>query len=168
MRSDADRPHVIVFGLMLGTLALVLIFAGVDRAGGWRAAINAGDEQHLETWDHWLLVQASAAHRLLGLMVVPIGQTVDYDYDALPQPRAGLTGLSVLSALGATAWRVRRRYPLVTYGLAWVLIVIAPRLVIQTPRSYLSEHQMYAAIPGAMLVLGGAVAAIARLKGNKT
>lgn len=120
--------------------------------------INVGEAPGVTvTWDRWLLLQAAAAHRLLGLVVVPIGLTVDYDYDALAQPQAGVLGLVTLGGLACLAWRVRQRRPRVAFGLAWVLIVIAPRLVIQTPRSYFSEHQLYLALVGVAMVVGSLV-----------
>lgn len=143
-----------IAGLTLATLAVVLVLVGIGRYGSVRGLVNIGEAPGVATdATSWLLLQASAAHRLLGMLIIPVGQTIDADYDVLPQPVSGIIGLVTLTVIGVTAWRVRRRYPLASYGLAWVLGVILPRLVVQTPRSYLAEHHMYLAIPGAMLVV---------------
>lgn len=157
-----------IVGLTLATLALVLVLVGIGRYGSVRGLVNAGEAPEVATDAmSWLLIQATAAHRLIGLTVIPVGQTVDADLDRLPQPVSGLMGLGTLGLLGVVAWRVRRRYPLVTFGLTWMLIVSAPRLIIQTPRSQFNEHQWFLGLVGAAFVLGDRVPVVVAWVGER-
>lgn len=144
------RPMLIggVIGLcLLGTIAL--------DWSGVRAYVNMGEApgmQYLHWWP-WLLLQSSAAFREIGLFLFPVGLTVDYDYDLVPiafrvVALCGLAGLPILALL------VYRRRPLVAYGLLWTLISVAPRLIIQTPRSYLNDPHFYVALIGLILAAG--------------
>lgn len=100
-------------------------------------------------WSTWIPIQATAAVRLLGLFLLPIGQTVDYDYDFVTLPIRYACVL-ILALPPSLAYRLRRE-PLIAFGLAWALIAIAPRLLVQTPRSYFSEHQFYVPVLGLAL-----------------
>ena len=85
--------------------------------------------------------------------MLPLPLTVDYDYDvvALWVRYAALAGLVALAGL---AWSQRSRRPLVTFGLAWTLLAILPRFIVQTPRGILNEHQFLTPLIG--LVIAGA------------
>ena len=99
----------------------------------------------------WLRFQAVAATRLLGMLPLPLGQTVDFDVEAVPAAMQ-LVALAQLAMLGATAivlWRVDRQ---AAFGLTWILTALAPRLVVQTPGSFLNEHHVFLAMPGAALI----------------
>lgn len=145
----AWRRTIITGAAMAAGVALVL---GLELHG-WSYERGAG----VLPAGQWALVQATAGARLCWLVVWPwAGQTVDYDYDAVT---AGWRWLSAggLVALTGLAYRVRRRAPMVAVGVAWILIVILPRLVIQTPRSYFNEHQFYVSLAGVALIVAGVV-----------
>ena len=71
------------------------------------------------------------------------------DLDAL-SPQMELS-LALLVVLAVAAWRVRTRARWVTFAAGWALVALVPRLVIQTPRSYLNEHQFYLPLLGLLL-----------------
>jgi len=105
----------------------------------------------------WGLAQASAAVRLVGLSVFPMGQTIDFDYDRVPGPFR-VAALGVLCAVAVWAVATWRRAGLLGVGVAWILIAILPRLIVRTPRSYFNEHQFYLALIGVGVVVAALVA----------
>lgn len=104
----------------------------------------------------WARLQSAAAVRLLMLVVVPWGQTQDFDYDhlSLLWQRLAVVELVGLGGLAVALWR---RHRPIALGLAWVLIATLPRLIVPTPRSYLSEHQFYLALVGCAVAISGLV-----------
>jgi hypothetical protein len=99
----------------------------------------------------WFLVQSAAAARLVLLVVLPVGQTPDFDYDAVPFV-ARVGSVVALGSLGLVAWVCRADRVLI-FGLVWMLVALAPRLLVQTPRSYLNEHQFYVPLLGLLVLV---------------
>ena len=126
----------------------------ISVTGGWLRLVNLGEAAGMqETWLPWLLVQSTAAVRLMGLTLWPFfgGFTVDYDYDAIGHMwRYG--ALLTLIGVAGLAWTLRRQR-LVAFGLAWMLLAVLPRLLVQTPRSYLNEHQWLLAGIGLLIAV---------------
>lgn len=125
----------------LGVNVALLATAIADR--GWLTLVNLGEAGGMRIeWLPWLLIQSTAVVRLTALSLVPWfgGFTVDYDYDLIPQAFR-LVALLTLCGLPVLAWRLRKSQPMLAFGLAWMLIAVGPRLLIQTPRSYFNEHQ---------------------------
>ena len=127
----------------LGTLGLTI---GVIVMGGPQRLANIGDEYGITATD-WLLAQSAAAHRLLSLSLWPSGLTVDPDIDLITHGWR-LAAVSLLAGLSVLAYRLRQTQPLITFGLTWTLLTILPRLIVQTPRGYLNDHQGYLALIG--------------------
>lgn len=133
-------------------VAAVCLLGGLAVAVGWSDLVNLGESNAATvTAASWALSQATAAFRLVMLTIVPIGQTVDFDVDVLAP---WVAWVSVGGLLGVTALAVSQRRSLVGIGLAWTLIAILPRLIVQTPKSYLNEHQWFTPLIG--LVIAGA------------
>lgn len=132
-------------------LAGGVLIAGIVAYGGPLAIVNIGDpgEARVSGLD-WLLVQSAAAMRTLGLLIVPYGLTVDYDYDRVPMVLRWLA-VAGLAGLAVWAWMLRRSW--IGLGLACMLVIIAPRLLIQTPRSHFNLHQAYLLLPGFALIV---------------
>ena len=136
----------------LGSLAFVPL--GAWKYGGLPRMVNLFEGPGMTvTWWDWLQIQATAVLRLFTLTILPLGQTVDYDYDRIPKMWQ-LAALASLIALSVLLWKLTQAQPIIAFGLAWALIAILPRFVIQTPRSYLNEHQAYLSLIG--LAIAGA------------
>lgn len=101
------------------------------------------------SWPTWALLQATALARLTALAVLPIGQTVDYDYTRVP---LGLQWGAVAALVAAIAWAWQQSR-LIVFGAAWTLCAAAPRFIVPTPRSVFNEHQFYLPLVGLALVL---------------
>lgn len=138
-------------------IAAALVCGGILAYGGLSAIVNSGEAPSARSEaSDWLLVQSAAVARTLGVLVLPSGPfTVDYDYDLVPMSLRVLS-VVVLAGVGVAAWGLRRRWTLGAYALAWMLIVSAPRLVVQTPRSYFNDHQAYLLVPAFALLVGAA------------
>lgn len=136
-----------------GALALFLVILAAVAVDGReiRTIINLGEVGDMRVqWFPWLLLQSAAAFTLIGQSLSGVGISVDADIDLIPTwmrwfAFTGLCGVAVL------VWAVRKSRPLVAYGLAWALVCILPRLIVQTPRSYMNPHQAYLMLHGLIL-----------------
>ena len=133
----------------LGSLAFLPL--GAWHYGGLSRMVNylEGPGMSIAWWD-WLLMQGTAALRLLTLAILPIGLTVDYDYDRIPLS-GRVFACTALLAIALTLWRLTHAHPLIAFGLAFAILAILPRFIIQTPRSYLNDHQAYLSLAGLAL-----------------
>ena len=139
-----------------------VIAAGVWWHGGLRAVVNADTVEGLAevtavTWGPWLLAQSGAAGYWLLASVWPDLLTPDLDVDRLSQG-ARVAGLAAILALGGVGVALRVRAPVVTLALGIVVLAVIPRLVIQTPRSYLNAHQFAVPFLGLALLTGHGLA----------
>ena len=98
----------------------------------------------------WALVQLTAIMRVIGLSLLPVWQTVDYDYAVVPLVVRLFSAVSLGAAL-VWVW-LHRANRLLVYGTAWIVVTVAPRLIVPTPLSVFSEHQAYLAVVGVALV----------------
>jgi len=102
-----------------------------------------------------LLTQAIVVWRYIGLLVLPVGQTIMHDarfVTAILDP-AALLALAGLAALVAFALRMRARDPLVTVGAVWFLAALAPSSSILPLREGMAEHRVYLASGGFFLAI---------------
>ena len=136
--------------LTMGATVALLVAAWDWRYAG--VATSAPPQPMLD----WLLLQSAAVMRLVSQGIVPVGLTPDADIDAISRGLqvASLASLMALTIVGMRMWRQR---PLVAIGLLWIMIVVAPRLFVQTPRSYLNAHHFYLALPGVALLVSASV-----------
>src|SRR5205823_4403404 len=91
-----------------------------------------------------LLTQAIIVWRYIGLLVLPVGQTIMHDarfVTSILDP-AALLALAGLAALVAFALRMRARDPLVTVGAVWFLAALAPSSSILPLRERMAEHRV--------------------------
>jgi hypothetical protein len=141
----AARPTKAVWGMLLIASLIAAVMIGVIRTD----LVTADTSIHAGAW---ALSQMTATFRLVCLAVLPLGQTVDYDYDhaARAMQIASVFGVLSLALLVPLLWQ---RYRIEALGIAWVLIVCAPRWIVQSPRNYLNEHGFYLALVGVSLVI---------------
>ena len=102
-----------------------------------------------------LLTQSIVIWRYLGLLVLPIGQSVMHAVHAVTtfaDPLA-LIALGGLIGLAVLAISLRGTVPLVTFGVIWFLAVIAPSSSIVALREGMAEHRAYFASAGAFTVV---------------
>ena len=107
---------------------------------------------------HYFLTQMRVLLTFLRLLVLPVHQNLDYDYPAstgLLHPPLTLIGMGVIAGFIFLVIKLRRRAPLIAFGLAWGLITFSINLV---PRAnVIFEHKLY------LISFGFFLAAVAAL-----
>jgi Tfp pilus assembly protein PilF len=105
---------------------------------------------------HYLLTQMRVFLTFLRILVWPVHQNLDYDYPAssgILYPPLTLVGLSAISGIIFLIIKLRRSFPVIAFGLAWMLITFSANLA---PRAnVIFEHKLYLISFGFFLVLVG-------------
>lgn len=145
------RPRWARWWILACLCGVVAIWGAEWRYGGLAAFAAMGGTQINSafdvTWAEWGLRQSAAVAYWCQSLVQLSLLTVDADIDRLSNIYSVVGGL-ILVALSLVTWR--------THSLGWGLCVatLIPRLLIQTPGSYLNAHQFYMAWVGILLGLG--------------
>ena len=148
------KQEIVVYGILGCFLTSITAIHALDpHQAGLTRFLNAGETAQMAIGTHdWLLLQASAVYRLLGVSLSGLGMTVDYDYDALSQTARWIAAGACLGLLTLTIALIRTQR-LIAFGLGWTALALLPRVFVQTPRSYLNEHQFYVPLIG--LIVAG-------------
>ena len=106
------------------------------------------------TWYEYLFTECRALFVYLRLMVLPYGQTIDYDFPVSRTifAHGALAGLVALLLMTGAAWYYRRRYPLASYGWFCFLILMAPTSSILPIRDPVAERRLYLSMIGLLLI----------------
>ena len=132
----------------------------ISIAGVVRVAVFVFIEHGVHLASFWenLRVEAVVVWRYVGLMLVPVAQSLVHDV----RPPSGPFDLGVLAAIFALVgacwvmWLVRRKMPLFVFGLTWFLFLLAPSHLIPLSEA-MAEHRTYGAAFGFFLVVGALV-----------
>ncbi len=149
---------------VLGVMLSKMLHAGVSIffQAGFPSESHDGD---ILTPAHYVLTQMRVFLTFLRLLIFPIHQNLDYDYPAssgLLHPPLTLAGLLLILGMIFLIIKLRRKLPLIAFGLAWVLITFSINLA---PRSnVIFEHKLYLISFGFLLAV---VAALAELIRNR-
>jgi len=157
------------------TLYMSLVLAGAGLAVVLKKMLHTGfgfllhtlpSESHdgdILTPVHYLLTQMRVFLTFLRLLVLPIHQNLDYDYPASTgflHPPLTLLGLIVIAGIIYAVIKFRRKYPLISWGLSWVMITF---LINLAPRSnVIFEHKLYLISFGFFLAVVAALSALIR------
>lgn len=157
-RQHAQKAPSWASWWMPAGVAAALIVAGVVWYGGLWAVVNVDTEAGITsvsavTWWQWGLAQSGAVWHWCRTVFWPAGVTPDLDVDHL-SPLTQWLGITMMMAWAGLAVRYSRTRPLVTLALLWMLCMIGPRLIVQTPRSYLNAAQFAGAFMGLALLAG--------------
>jgi len=137
--------------LYLPPLLVMLVAAGVrlgvyfgKEASGAVAAM-AGN----------FLLQLVVLWHYLALLLLPVGQSLAHEFQEVHSlwNAGALLGLLATTLLLAAAWRVRKRWPLLTMGALWFLLVLVPSSSIVPLAEPMAEHRAYLASAGVFLAL---------------
>jgi tetratricopeptide (TPR) repeat protein len=113
------------------------------------------------TWQN-IATAAQVVVRYVGLLIFPHSQTIIppiYPIDTATDTRL-IVAIVTLVGLTALAWAVRRRAPLVTFGLTWFALALAPSSilgVLAQTGSLMAEHRVYLASCGFFLAIAALV-----------
>lgn len=145
VRQRGDDPVLIV--PMLGALIVSGMAVYSDRFGNVPYLMQS----HYGAVEY-AARQAVAFWRMLALVVVPWGQTIDHDWGSVP---ALCVALAIPALLGSVVeiWRRRVSQPLLWLSACWILIAVAPRFFVRTPE-LMAEHHFYVPMVGVALLVG--------------
>ena len=163
----AALPVVIGGALLLGRASL-----SPSGLGSYAATAGLGFDRF--TRGQYLMTQFGVVVYYLRLVVLPVGQTFDYEWALARTPFAPGVVLPLLALLGLVyaAWRLRRRYPLFTFAVGWTLIILAPTSSFMPIADLAVERRMYLPLAGLMLFAAAALrdvaaAAVASARGQQ-
>lgn len=111
----------------------------------------------------WAMLQSMAAMRFSAMLFMPVGQTVDFDYELMPQALF-IVGSGLLLSAAYLAWRLGRCPTLLSLALGWLVITVLPRLLVVTPTMPFSEHQFYTPAVSFPLAVGHVIHAYANAR----
>lgn len=102
----------------------------------------------------YLLTQFEVIWRYFRLILLPLGQNLDHGYAVTRLPGTLWTwlGFAALAALALLAWRMRARYPLAVFGLAFLLILLAPTSSLVPIDDTMAERRLYLGFPGIAMI----------------
>jgi protein O-mannosyl-transferase len=175
--------YVLACGAKESAIGLPLVVLAYDRlivadrsAGGWRrlwrlhaplmGLLVAGavirtvtfvrlDQQPfaMPMWQY-LLTELIVVWRYLGLLLVPVSQSIVHSVHVVTSPLDPMALLAAagLPLLGLAAWRIRRRAPLVAFGVVWFFVLLAPSSSILPLNQAMAEHRTYLANWGIFLI----------------
>ena len=152
--------------VVLATAAVLLgiLFSQIVHAGLNVFVQSVKSESHdgdVLTPVYYFLTQMRVFLTFLRLLLLPVHQNLDYDYPAsmdLFHPPLTIIGLGVIIGFILLVIKLRRKFPLIAFGLAWMLITFSINLA---PRSnVIFEHKLYLISFGFLLASVAALMAI--------
>jgi Flp pilus assembly protein TadD len=152
-------------------LRLHLPFAGlVAVAGAVRVAVFLGVERGPEAVGLWhnALTEVGVVWRYLALLAAPVGQSIMHPVETVTSasdPRFVAAAVGLAAAAGGL-WTLRRRVPVVVFGLVWFLLLLAPAHLIPLQEA-MAEHRVYTAGCGVFLAIGGGLVTAIANRGTR-
>lgn len=125
---------------------------------------------------HYLFTQCAVIVTYLRLLIVPVGQNLDYDYPvhtSLLQGRVLCSALLLLFLLGTALYLLRKgrvegeeapgpERRLVSFGILWLFLTLSVESSIIPIEDVIFEHRMYLPAAGAFLAAAGVAGMLAR------
>jgi len=145
----------------LGAVAGVAYFWNLILGVGTGGSAGFGITEF--TWYQYFFTQCRALFVYIGMFVLPVNLTADWDFPISTTilDRGAIFGLLALLALAAAAWRFRRRFPLASYGYFVYLLLMSPTSSILPIKDPIAERRLYFSMFGLLLIL---VDVLSRLK----
>lgn len=116
---------------------------------------------------HYLVTEFSVIWIYIRLLAIPYGQALEHNYPIVQQVLTLENSVALLGlvALLVTAWRIRAKRPLVTFGVAWFFLGLCVESSV-IPLDPLIEHRLYLPMFGVILVaLDGLPALLGQRRG---
>jgi len=158
-KKDKKLFYVIV---VCATAVLYVLFTKMGQvgiSGVFRSIPSESHDGEILTPVRYVLTQMRVFLTFLRLLVLPVHQNLDYDYPAsmgLLHPPLTLVGSVMIGAMMVLIVKLRRRFGLIAFGLAWMLITFSVNLA---PRAnVIFEHKLYLISFGFLLAAVGALA----------
>jgi tetratricopeptide (TPR) repeat protein len=147
--------------MALGAAAGVAFFWNLIIGAGTGGTAGFGIKEF--TWYQYFFTQCRALFVYIGMFVLPVNLTADWDFPISRTilDRGAIFGLLALLALAAAAWHYRRRFALASYGYFVFLLLMSPTSSILPIKDTIAERRLYFSMFGLLLIL---VDVLSRLK----
>lgn len=139
-------------------LPLILLISVAGLARVWVFLFVEGGLNTAKLWEN-LIVEAGVIWRYLGLMLLPVSQSILHDVQAPSgpfDPGALIAILFWILAFGLLFF-VRKKAPLAVLGLVMFFLLLAPSHLIPLSEA-MAEHRCYTPAIGFFLAVGGLIA----------
>lgn len=154
--------------VLLPLLLTLVIIPVLVLAGG---ELSAGGTLRQARLDipraHYLLTQFPVIATYLRLLVLPVGQNIDYDYPVYTTPFTPpvfLSGLLLAGVLGAGLWLYRKNgegeakaadpaWRLVAFGIVWFFLTLSVESGLVPLPDVIFEHRLYLPLLGPAIAL---------------
>ncbi|WP_180540159.1 tetratricopeptide repeat protein, partial [Nevskia soli] len=140
-------------------LYIPIAAAGVAGLFFFRSYINSGSNLGFGmkdlSWSQYLFTEFRAFFVYMRLLVLPYGQTVDYNFPVshnLLERGAVFYGIALLGLIAA-AFYFRKRYPIASFGFFVTLVLFAPTSSFVPIRDPLAERRLYLPFIGIALMV---------------
>jgi hypothetical protein len=138
-----------------GPVLLLVAVAGALRLGTFLLVENASRARFV--WGN-ALVDLDVVRRYVSLMFLPNGQSIFHTarvVTTLANSRA-LFNVTWLLAVAVITWKLRRREPVVTFGIIWFLLMLVPSaiLLVFDIGEAMAEQRVYLAGCGFAMAMG--------------
>ena len=128
-----------------------------------RAASFFWIERSLTSGAAWpnFQAQVSIVWRYVALLLAPIGQSIVHFVPpaVTPVDACAVAAALALLAVGVLTWRLRRRQPLIAFGVVWFLTFLAPAAAVALYEP-MAERRIYLASAGFFLVVAALAAGL--------
>ncbi|MCD4780044.1 MAG: tetratricopeptide repeat protein [Candidatus Omnitrophica bacterium] len=153
--SRSPALFLFIFFAIISLLVIPFLFNFNMKSVVFSPRISESHHGEVITWPKYILTQFRVLSTFTRLLVVPINQNLDYDFplsQSLLEWKTLGCLLWLMSLLGA-AFLLRRKYPIMSFGVFWFFIVLSVNFI---PRPHvIFEHKLYLASVGFCLVLIG-------------
>ncbi|MBF0504717.1 MAG: tetratricopeptide repeat protein [Candidatus Omnitrophica bacterium] len=152
---------IIILGLALFFLFMKIVRNDFINIYFYFSTPSASHDGDIITGSKYVLTQMRVFLTFLRLLIFPFNQNVDYDYplsQGFLNPPLTLLGFCSIGFIVFLIFRLRSKWPLIAFGLAWILITF---LINTAPRAHvIFEHKLYLISFGFFLATVCALAAI--------
>lgn len=139
--------------LAIGGVALLIrAYVLPSPMGAYGATAGIGFERFGRS--EYAMTQFGVIMHYLRLVVLPFGQTFDYDWPLARSPIAlgVVMPFLALAAIVVAAVRLARAQPLFTFAIAWTLLILAPTSSVLPIADLAVERRMYLPLAGLALL----------------
>lgn len=127
-KKSVSKNRIKYFLLLIAVLAMIPMAYSFNTASVWsdKGFSHSHEGEHI-TAGNYFLTQSRVLVKYLGLLVLPLQQNFEYDFAVSKnflEPAVLVCFLS-LAALIVLAWLIRRRSPLISFGIFWFFVTIS-------------------------------------------
>jgi len=135
---------IIGLGVLFIFLLMKMVHTNLNNLFLHFSASSGSYDGDVITGGKYVLTQMRVFLTFLRLLILPMNQNLDYDYPVSTDffnPPLTMVGLCVVGFMVFLIFKLRHRWPLIAFGLAWILITFSINIV---PRAnVIFEHKLY-------------------------